>query len=245
MRRILASCAMLIMLCAIQARAQQQAPPKPRVPRLTTEDVQSPKSERDWSVIPDESAGKRGALGGVEPADANVPNPRLLMEKMLAGLAEVKSLRIRARLTMPSGQRDLFIETIRPDRTRVTSSDMEIVVIGRTSYFRQAGGAWQTTAIPASAVAQLNVGPEALKQLVNTPGVSMSARIVGADLIEGVETVAYEFTVSDRDGTGTIEASIGKSDGLVRQLFITGPGVQMKMWFSGINESLTIEPPAM
>ena len=245
MRRFGASCAVLIALSAFQVSARQQAPPKPRVPRLTTEDVQSPKSERDWSVIPDESAAKRGGPGGGEPADAKVPNARLLMEKILTGLAKVKSLRIRARLTMPNGQRDLIVETIRPDRTRVTSSDMEIVVIGRASYFRQAGGTWQTTAIPASAAVQLNVGPEAVKQLVNDPSVSMSARIVGEDLIEEVETVAYEFTVTDRDGTGTIEASIGKSDGLVRQLFIAGPGVQMKMWFSGFNESLTIEPPDM
>jgi hypothetical protein len=150
-------------------------------------------------------------------------------------------------MTLPTGGREVVAETVKPDRMRVTAPEGEIVVIGQDYYYRPAGGDWQVTRSRSaldSAGSALDYSA-LVKQLLNGGGVTITGRVLGEEAIDGFETVVYEFTVTDRAETGTITASIGKGDGFLRRLFVLGPGVTMKAWFTSINENLTIERPQM
>ena len=244
MRTIGALCAVLIALSTFQVAARQQGPAKTRTPRLTTEDVQSSNAGRNLPEALEEINLRPLGAGKLAPPAAKVSNPRQVLEQMFTRLGSSKTSRIRSRFSTANGEMETVVETVKPDRARVVSQDSEFIVIGRTFYMRQGGGAWRTSSAPASALDQLNIGgADAMKHLFDIPGVSMSARITGEEVIDGVETVGYEFTITDRQGTGTIQAFVGKEDGLPRRLFVSGPGLTMKAWYSGFNDGLTIEAP--
>ena len=246
MKRAAALSAVLIALSAFQVFAQEQAPPRPRTPRLTTEDVESSKAGRELRGATDEVETRPAEKGKGESAAAKVSNPRQVLEQMFTRLGAAKSVRIRSRISTPNGELETVVENVKPDRARVVSQDSEFIVIGCAFYMRRGGGAWQTSSMPASALDQLNMGgAEVLKQLFSIPGVTMSARITRSEVIDGVDTVGYEFSITDRQGAGTIEAFVGKTDGLPRRLFVSGPGLNMKAWYSGFDDGITIEPPQM
>jgi hypothetical protein len=178
---------------------------------------------------------------------APVRNPRSVLENALIKMTGVRSLRVQLQLTLPTGAREVVVETVKPDRMRVTAPDGEFLLIGQNYYYRLAGGAWQVTTsksaldTPASALDYSTF----VKQMLGTPGITLTGRVLGEEAVDGFETVAYEFTVTDGAESGTIAASIGKNDGFLRRLFISGAGLSMKAWFTNINESFTIETPQL
>jgi hypothetical protein len=60
---------------------------------------------------------------------------------------------------------------------------------------------------------------------------------------DGVETVVYEFRVSDASETGSVQISVGKDDGYIRRISISGGSIRIKIWYTNINEPFSIEPP--
>jgi hypothetical protein len=240
MRRITFSCAATVLLTALPllVTAQQQQQPVRPSPRLSNEDLPSP-GVTNVPIEPDARPTVTGKTG------VAVRNPRSVLENALTNLTGVRSLRTRLQMTLATGGREVVAEVVKPDRMRVTAPDGEIVVIGQDCYYRPAGGVWQVTK-SSSAV---NAAGSALdysalvKQLLNGRGVTITGRVLGEETIDGFETVVYEFTVTDRAETGTITAAIGKDDGFLRRLFVLGPGVTMRAWFTSINENFTIERP--
>jgi len=244
MRRITFSCAATFLLIAlplvITAQQQQQQPVRPGSPRLSNEDLLSPGVTK-LPVEPDAQPTLTGKT------TAPVRNPRSVLENALMKLTGVRSLRTRLQMTLPTGAREVLAETVKPDRMRVTAPDGEIVIIGQDCYYRPAGGDWQVTK------SRLTLDPAGsgldysalVKQMLNTAGVTITGRVLGEEAIDGFETVVYEFTVTDGAETGTIAASIGKGDGILRRLFMSGSGVTLKAWFTSINENFTIEKPEM
>jgi len=243
MRRITFSCAATFLLVAFPVlitAQQQQQPVRPASPRLSNEDLLSPRAT-NLPVEPDAQPTVTSKTG--DP----IRNPRSVLENALTNLTRVRSLRTRLQMTLATGGREVVAETVKPDRMRVTAPDGEIVIIGQDCYYRPAGGDWQVTksksAVDAAGSA---LDYSALvKQLLNGGGVTITGRVLGEEAIDGFETVVYEFTVTDRAETGTITASIGKGDGFLRRLFVLGPGVTMRAWFTSINENFTIERPQM
>ena len=243
MRRITFSCAATFLLVAFPVlitAQQQQQPVRPASPRLSNEDLLSPRAT-NLPVEPDAQPTVTSKTG--DP----IRNPRSVLENALTNLTRVRSLRTRLQMTLATGGREVVAEVVKPDRMRVTAPDGEIVIIGQDCYYRPAGGDWQVTksksAVDAAGSA---LDYSALvKQLLNGGGVTITGRVLGEEAIDGFETVVYEFTVTDRAETGTITASIGKGDGFLRRLFVLGPGVTMRAWFTSINENFTIERPQM
>jgi hypothetical protein len=147
--------------------------------------------------------------------------------------------------TLSTGQRDLLIESVKPDRMRVVGQDGEMIFVEGRLYSRTAGGNWETREMPqggAQSVAGVDF-VRFLKQLLNRSRARVAGQILGSESLDGVETIAYEFTVSDNSETGTIQVSVGKDDGFMRKLFISGGPVVVRAWFTNINESISIEPP--
>jgi hypothetical protein len=245
MRRITFSCAaaflMTVLPLLITAQQQpQQQPVRPGSPRLSNEDLLSPRVT-NVPVEPDAQPTLTSKIG------APVRNPRSVLENALIKMNGVRSLRTRLQVTLPAGAREVVAEMIKPDRMRVTAPDGEIVVIGQDCYYRPAGGDWQVTKSrltldPAGSALDYSV---LVKQMLNTAGVTITGRVLGEEAIDGFESIVYEFTVTDGAETGTITASIGKGDGFLRRLFMSGSGLTLKAWFTSINENFTIEKPQM
>lgn len=241
MRRIAFSCAATFLvtvfplLIAAQQQPQQQ-PVRPVSPRLSNEDLLSPRVTN----LPVESDAQPTVTS---KTGAPVRNPRSVLENALLKMTGVRSLRTTLQMTSSTGAREVVVETVKPDRMRVTAPAGEIVVIGQAYYYRPAGGSWQVT----NSRSALSTSGSALnytaivKEMLSATGVSITGRVLGEEAIDGAETVAYEFTVTDGAETGTIAASIGKSDGFLRRLFMSGSAITLKAWFTSINENFTID----
>jgi hypothetical protein len=238
MKRIIAFCfaagAFLFLPLALNAR--QQEAPRPRAPALTDEDVTRPGLVRPATG---DNITKTTGTGTA------VRNPRTVLEKCLGKMSDVSSVRTRMEATTSTGKRDLLIESVKPDRMRVVAPDSEMIFVEGKLYSRTEGGNWEAREMPpggAQSVAGVDF-VRFLKQLLGKSRVRIAGQVLGSESLDGIETIAYEFTISDNSETGTIQVSVGKEDGFMRKLFINGGPVAVRAWFTDINESISIEPP--
>jgi hypothetical protein len=206
-----------------------------------TSDDMSPRA--GGSLAPEDESN----IAPTPNAGATVTNGVALLNAALKRNAGIRSVRTRLQLSSPDGTREMTIDTVKPDRVRVVAPDGEIIVVGQSYYYKPAGGAWQVSnsnnALATSTKALDFSG--FLGEALSAPGVTVSGKIRGEEMIEGVQTTAYELTVSDSKETGILQVWIGKSDGYLHRLFLSGPGTTMRMWLSGINENFTIQAPKM
>ena len=231
----LSTAVVFVMLLALAVDAQQQEPPRPRTPVLTNDDVSSPGAARS---LPEERISPTNTSG------SSLRNARMVLESALIKMGDVSSLRTRMQTSLPAGQREVLIESMKPDRTHIMSSEGEMFMIGRKVYLKSSGG-WQVTSMPAGG-AQSDAGLDFrtfVKQMIGKSGVRITGQLLGGQMIDGVDTVAYEFAVTDGSETGTIQLSVGKEDGYIRRMSVSGGGIGIKIWFSNINEQFSIEPP--
>jgi len=148
-------------------------------------------------------------------------------------------------VSVPDGTREITIETVKPDRMHVVAPDGEIIVVGKAYYYKPAGGAWQVSssnnALATSSKAfDFNAF---FAEGLNEPGVKVSGKVLGEEVIDGVQTVAYSLTVEDTRDSGTVQLWIAKSDGYIRRMSLSGAGLTMRIWCSGINENFAIQVP--
>jgi hypothetical protein len=176
-----------------------------------------------------------------------IRNPLAVLRGSLSRMNRITSLRTHLQSSSSDGTRDLVAETIKPDRMRIISPDAEIIVIGHACYIKRADDDWQVT--KSTAALSLSAPVLDYAQFVNkmlaTPGLSITGRLVGDEVIDGYTTIAYEFTIAEGRERGIIEACVGKDDGFLRRLFLFAPSLTLKAWFTGINETFTIEKPQM
>ena len=225
----------IVVLLALAVDAQRQEPRPPGAPVLTNDDVLSPRAAHP---LPDDN------ISGTDQSGSPLRNARTVFESALSKMVEVNSVRTRMQTSLPSGEREILIESMKPDRMHIISSDFEMIVIGRKSYLKSNEG-WQVTSMPAGG-AQSDAALDfrtLLKQMLSKSGVRMTGQVLGGENIDGVDTVAYEFAVTDGSETGTIQLSVGKEDGYMRRLSLSGGAVGIKIWFTNINERFSIEPP--
>ncbi|HEU4390597.1 MAG TPA: hypothetical protein VFV34_22530, partial [Blastocatellia bacterium] len=174
-----------------------------------------------------------------------VPNPRAVLESVLKKMSQARAVRTRMLTALPSGERLLKIESVKPDRVHIIAPDGEMIIIGRKLYSTFGQGTWQVTPLPAGG------GSEAgafdfqafIREMMSKTGVSITGQILGDETVDEVEAVAYEFTVTDGKETGVMQVSVGKQDGYMRRLFLLGDAISLKIWFSDINGDLSIEAP--
>ena len=235
MRRTLPLSTVAILLLVLAADAQQQVPRRPAAPMLTSEDVLSPGAAKS---VPEESVSRTNVPG------SPLSNPRAVLESALTRMGEVNSVRTRLQTSLPAGEAEVLIESMKPDRMRVKSPYGEMIAIGRKVYIKSAQG-WEVKSAPSGS-AQSDAGfdfPTFVKQMMGKAGVRITGQLLGGQMIDGVETLSYEFTVTDGSETGTIQISVGKEDRYMRRMSVLGGAVNLKIWFSNINEDLSIEPP--
>jgi len=229
----LASAIVIVLLLAFDTGAQQPASRRQAAPALTNEDVLYPRASRATS-----EEKTKPLEGGSSP----LRNARVVLEGALTKMSEVTSIRTRVQTFLPAGEREMLIESIKPDRTHLVSADSEMIVIGRKFYMKN-GGTWQVTSMPAG---KGDLGLDFrtfVKEMTGKSGVRISGQVVGSQMLDGVETVAYEFAVTDGSETGTIQVCVGKQDGYMRRIFLLGGQLEIKIWFTDINQPISIEAP--
>ena len=233
---IVSAAALFLLQPAPGAYAKPQQT-RPRVPVLTNEDLLSPGAST--APRPEEP------FPALTPRRGTLQNSLAVLQRMLGKMAEVKSVRTRIQASLPTGERDVLIETIKPDRTRVVSPEGEMIAIGGKFYLKANGG-WQVTNIPAGNVAR-DTGFDfsaVVTQMIDKSRVSITGHILGDHVLDGVDCSAYEFEVTDRSETGTIQVSVGKKDGYMRRLSIAnGSGLTINVGFTDINQPISIQPP--
>jgi hypothetical protein len=112
-------------------------------------------------------------------------------------------------------------------------------------FYLKSNGEWQVTSLPASD-AQSDSGLDFrtfVKEMIGKSGLRITGQLLGDQLLDGVDTAVYEFAVTDGSQTGTIQISVGKKDGYMRRMSLSGDGLGIKLWFTNINEPLSIEAP--
>jgi outer membrane lipoprotein-sorting protein len=220
----------LLLVSAVYAQQQERRRP---VPALTNDDITSAPSR----PLREEKVNRTISAGPLRDA-------RTVLESALTTMGEVSSVRTRMLTNLPSGPRDVVIESIKPDRVHVISAEGEMIVIGSKFYLKR-GGAWEVTSMPAGA-AQSEAGFDFrafVKQMIVKSSVRITGQVLGDQVIDGVDTIAYEFTVTDRAESGKIQMSVGKEDGYIRRMSLVGGPVDIKIWFTNMNEPFSIEPP--
>jgi hypothetical protein len=224
----LISILLLVSLCI----AQQGQARKPAVPMMTNDDVLSPRSVSPLAI----ESETRAAANGTP-----LRNARTILEGAISKMSELNSVRTRMQSLFPSGQVEVLVESMKPDRMHVVSPYGEMISIGRKFYVKGAGGWSVTTAKAPQSDAGLDF-KTLIKQFIEKSGVKITGERLRPQTIDGIDTDAYAFEVSDGNQTGRIELNIGK-DGYMRQMFLSGEGLDLKLWFSNLNEPLSIEPP--
>jgi hypothetical protein len=236
MKRIaLLSIAVSIILISHQSLNAQQEPRRPATPVFTNDDVSMPRTAHPGK---EENIMRNSASG------SPLSNARMVLEGALTKMRQLNSVRVRIQASLPIGQREIQIETVKPDRAHIISPDGEIIVIGKKFYLKS-NGVWQLISLPPGGdLANSGIDFQAvLKQMISKSGVRITGQILGDQMMDGVDTVAYEFSVADASQTGTIQISVGKQDGYVRLMSLSEGGFGMKIWFTNLNEEFSIEPP--
>ncbi|HSE38404.1 MAG TPA: hypothetical protein VLG74_13955 [Blastocatellia bacterium] len=236
--------ATILAQCGLAADVKAQQSRLPRTPALTTDDLSPSGSSplrSEEKAIP------------VRPRGSTLDNARQVLASVLTRMTEAESFRTRIQTFLPTGQREVLIETMKPDRMHVVSPEGELIAIGGTFYLKNRGS-WRVTTVPGRKAGQSDSGLDfgtLVKQMTGRSGILISGHLLGDRVLDGVECVVYEFEVTDRSETGTIEVSVGKGDGYMRRLSISDrhtpvprrSGSLINVWFTNINEPLSIQPP--
>jgi len=229
--KYVAAFVLLLLAIGVEAQSQQTR----RSPMLSSDDLSSPRASRstvEEPVVRNEASG------------TPIRNAREVLESALTKISEVKSSRARMQMSSAAGQREVFIESVKPDRMHVSSPDAEMIAIGRKFYVKTGGG-WTVQTAPATS-STLDSGFDVrtfIREMISKGNVRISGKILGSQVVDGVETVAYEFAVTEGSESGTLRLSVGKQDGYMRLLSATGGGIDMMVMFSSLNEPISIEAP--
>lgn len=226
--------------------AQQSTPMKRRTPTLTTDDVRNGASSKvvETTVDPPEVAPS------AEDSNAATEEARGALKNAFAKLSKVQSLRTRMKVSGgPVDAPEVVVETVHPDRTHLTNGQMEMFVIGSTSYLKVGNGDWQIINLGdfQNKMKNMQLDPsDLIDQLFMAPGVTFSGRVIGKSAIDAAQTTVYEIIgVDKKNEKGMIRVWIGDNDQLPRKMEISSNNNQMSLSFrfSDFNAPLNITPP--
>jgi len=241
---IVSAAAMILLQAPLGARAMPQQAGPSRTPVLTNEDLTSPRTLSSTTYEAKPSATR--------PRGATLNNATSVLQNALSKMAEVKSVRTRIQTFLPTGEREVVIETVKPNRTHLRSPEGEMIAIGSKVYLKT-GDAWVLTPVSAGMVPGSDSGFDfstLINEMIGKSKVQITGQMLGDEEIDGLNCSVYEFEVTDRSETGTIQISVGKKDGYMRRLTISGPApgqggssLTINVWFNDINQPISIRPP--
>jgi len=221
--RALAVAFLFLATAACVAKAQEPSSQRQKIPSLSNDDL-GERSIRPSTVDPSPSTGVRT---GTPAAWRDVP----------AALAKVSSFRARILNALPNPQADITLEVSLPDRFHETLGQIEMITVGANSYLKVGNQAWNRN--PEG-------DPISFKHIFARAfdGVR-SAKLVGAESIDGIDTNVFEIVSVNREGKPlTQRVWAGKDDALPRKIEQPREGLPpVTMLFSDFNVYISIQPP--
>lgn len=197
-------------------------------------------------------AGSREGGGansnGPAPA-AGTGDARDALKQAYRNMEAKKSFRARLMTTGAPGEEfDSTLEVVLPDRFRMSSEQMEMIIVGSTAYMK-IGGQWRTVATELETTSLTD--PKRLEDEFNQ---AEDVRSIGAEVLDGTPTRIYEAVLKVTEGKDLpgpaaqiqkVRIWIGVGDGLPRKLEGEDPDTKAKTVVSyyDYGAAITIEPP--
>lgn len=143
---------------------------------------------------------------------------------------------------LPTGTQETNLEVVLPDRFRMTSKQMELIMIGKTVYVK-VGNQWQKVAMPKG----IDLSLADPKKFEENLGVTTDVKLVGTELLDGTPTFVYQYTTTIKGPPAqkfTSKVWIGVSDNLPRKLESEPKaGQKTTVIYYDYNANITINPP--
>jgi hypothetical protein len=209
-----------------------------------------------------ETGGGAGAVapnGGGAATSAGVVSasdkPLDVMTKATRAQLDARSYRANIKNTGSNGTTStLLVEYAAPDHYHMVThsqaggrdTSLEYVVVGKDTFMKMNGGAWQRFPVDMSKMISAFRDPKFIEELAKTSDV----KFVGADTVGGAPMLVYEYTMNNAMGMNIkshAKTWVGVADGLPRrsesESEFSGVKTRTEMTMSDYNSDIKIEPP--
>lgn len=213
------------------------------------------------------SSGPEPEPSKPEPAPAVNSASRSFLESVTTALQGVKSFRARMIMTgVPQGPIETRIDYVMPDRVRIVSQGMEMIMIGSTAYSKMPGNDWTTSKL------ETPFSFDGVRKISEDLNSTTDVKEVGTEVVDGVNTRIYQYLStlngqpdSGREGqsgsggqpgsggsgvrapgAGTATAKVWIDDGgLPRKLETQQGGSQLRttILYYDYNADFSVDPP--
>jgi hypothetical protein len=203
------------------------------------------------NVSPGGASTGTSAAGVVSASD----KPLDVMTKATRAQLDAKSYRANIKNTSSNGSTNtMLVEYAAPDHYHMVArmqaggrdTTMEYIVVGKDTFMKMGGGAWRRFPVDMSQMIAAFRDPKFIEELAKTSDM----KFVGADTLDGVPMLVYEYTMNNAMGTNIkshAKTWVAVSDGLPRKSESEGEfsGVKTKseVTMSDYNSDIKIEPP--
>jgi hypothetical protein len=194
-----------------------------------------------------------GAGGGAVISASDKPLDVML--KATRAQLDAKSYRANIRNDASNGSTNtVVVEYAAPDRYHMTThsqaggrdTTLEYIVVGRDTFMKMNGGAWQHFPVDMSKMITAFRDPKFIDELAKKSDV----KLVGPDTLDGRPMLVYEYTMDNAMGmkmTSHSKTWVAVADGLPRksesESELSGIKTRTEMTVSDYNSDIRIEPP--
>ncbi|HVG30491.1 MAG TPA: hypothetical protein VM864_12365 [Pyrinomonadaceae bacterium] len=181
--------------------------------------------------------------------------PLDVMTKATRAQLDAKSYRANIKNTASNGTTSaITIEYAAPDRYHMVTrsqaggreTTLEYVIVGKDSFMKMNGGAWQRFPVDMSKMIAAFRDPKFIEELAKASDV----KFVGADTVGGAPMLVYEYTMNNAMGANVkthAKSWVAVADGLPRksesESEFGGVKTRTEMTMSDYNSDIKIEPP--
>lgn len=170
-------------------------------------------------------------------------NPSASLKDIFKGWGTVKSFRANSVTTgLPTGSVQMTMEVVTPDKFHVTTSGIEIIMIGKVIYMKTAGK-WLKVGTSSIDISLIDPQRYTSGQVTTT-----DVKFVGMDVVDGAPTLVYSYKATVKGPpavTSTNKIWVGATDGLPRKIETSAKAGQLTtITITDYNNaSITIKAP--
>ncbi len=170
-------------------------------------------------------------------------NPGASLASIFKTWGNVKSLRAKMTSTgQPTGTQEMTMEVVMPDKFHMTGKDLDMYLIGKVFYMKIANK-WQKMTMPPG----INFDFANPQKIAATLGAQTDTKFLGAEILDGVPTLVYQYTTSIKGPPAQKYATkvwVGALDNLPRKSESEPkPGQKTTVTFYDYNADIAIKAP--
>jgi hypothetical protein len=163
---------------------------------------------------------------GLHPSTSNTLDARGSLTRAMQTMLAAKSYRARVQSTTSSGTTSTTsIEFVAPDHFHLTREastpghapiKQETIIVGNDTWMKMGDASWQKFPVNLGDTIKQFRNPE----VINEIGKSVDVKVIGAEVLEGVQTTIYQYTLGspdNKDFNNSVKTWVGAGDGLPRK----------------------------